>query len=157
MSVVAAEVRTRFDFENRDQERAALEYLIEGTVQENVAYMRGQEDPPCCLACAGVRYEPPPRCGAMCIYADTAPIVLKRKKATCYSIAAYYAAKRRVEGHEARVKLLDVMEGKRPVPDEFHAIVELDGGADYEDPTVEVIEAGSKGGCQGDSKGLGVG
>ena len=146
------EFRIRIETDDPELERLMIEGIAQGAVEANMAWMAWMDEQgleyPCCLGCGDIVYEPAPKCDDWCQLVDTAPLILRRKRATCFAVAAYTCAKRRMDGKECRVGVVpevDEVYGQ-PIPHKWHAVVGYpDGG--LEDPTAELKAA--PGECQG--------
>jgi len=83
-------------------------------------------DLPCCLACGGVEYVPPPGCptGDACQQVYDALMIYVIKEATCLDIACEVAARLRLRGERASVYIVHQLDAyDRPVAGKFHAAV----------------------------------
>jgi len=157
------EVRLRFPMTgDTDYLLDMLEEGCRGCVLANVSWIMRSEaeggSVPCCLPCSGVRYEDPPKCSTSCQFLDTAPVLLDRGRATCYSIACFVAAKYIASGQDARVVIEPIRNAYGSIVEgEFHAVVHGPNGR--EDPTLEVINGKCAGGpsCTGSNRKVDVG
>lgn len=115
--------------------RLVLEAVLEAVVVANELYFRRLPSAPCCPECAHVRYVPPSESEARTPgeHFESAERLIVQGYGACGSIAAMVAARRRVDGIAARVRLLPVSTTQR----RYHAVVELPDGR-TEDPSKEL-------------------
>lgn len=158
------EFRTRFQAPDGWSEMEQIALACEGAIAMNMAYFQEHPDAPCCLGCAGVYYEEPPKCEVWCQYVDTAPMLLAKGRATCMSVVCYDVAMKRMGGAldltesgipiwAAVAVMPELDEAGKVVPHSFHVLVTvptIDGDElswrEF-DPTAELITA--PGQCQG--------
>lgn len=157
------EVRTRFVATDTEQEAAALSAVIEGAIALNMLYLRARPGAPRDLSKEGIQYERPVMCATLCQIVDPIPVILRKRHATCYSVAAWVAACQRFDNGVLVVSdgmpvwaFVDV----QPQPDAFdgrfmahvfHAVVPVprmtDDGVEWSilDPTSELAGFAEKG------------
>lgn len=125
-----------------EETRRVLEALLEALVVTNVLYFERLPGGPCCPECASVKYAPPSETDAKSPgeHFESAERLIVNGEGACGSIAAMVAARKRVDGVHARVKLVPTSSIDR----RYHAVVELPDGT-IEDPTQELPRAVSVG------------
>lgn len=128
------EFRIRFEADDAAAEIRAIEALCMGAAYVNATWI-ARNDGPACLGCEGVRYELPATCNEWCQHVDTAPIILRKKLATCIAVAAYVAGWEIAHGRDAEIRIVPLRDSYgAAVPRAYHALVQLDDGA-VVDPT----------------------
>lgn len=135
-----AELRIAYPVDDLELEAHCLDALAEALTAINIGWMLEHPEAPCCLACGGVRYEPPRLCGTpvVCQLVEAAPIILARRRATCLGIACYTAAKRRIAGTPCRVACAPLVDDRgNAIPQSWHALV-VDADGTVHDPTAEL-------------------
>lgn len=125
-----------------EETRRVLEAMLEAVVVANELYFRRLPAGPCCPECASVKYAPPSEKEASSPgeHFESAERLVVVGEGACGSIAAMVAARKRVDGVNARVKLVPTSSTDR----RYHAVVELPDGT-VEDPTEKLPRAVSVG------------
>jgi len=134
------EFRVIFDAENDATVMECLTALCEGVIRANMVWLR-YHGAPCCLAAAGVKYVLPDGCGARhpCQTVRGAAEMFRQGVGTCIDVACYVAAQLRLKDHKAKAVFTNMKDrGGRPIPGQYHALVETDHGIyDYTQDLIE--------------------
>lgn len=123
---------------SHDDLRDYYETACEGVVRANMLWRVRNPKAPQSLAKAGVRYEPPRHDNKRTPDLDTTPVILQRKRATCWPTACDMAAVLRLEDVPCVVKVIDVFDPEKhaAIKYNYHAVV-LAGDQVY-DPTIDL-------------------
>lgn len=90
------ELRTRYVFRDQREEIECLQAAIEGAIALNMQWL-GRRSGPADLGKAGIRYEDAVMCSSLCQIVDPIDVILRKRSATCFSVAAYGAARERMQ------------------------------------------------------------
>lgn len=108
---------------------------------------------PCCLACGGVRYQPPQPCGIVTTMGGRSAAVPRpypcqtildargiyaTQRGTCFDLACERAARLRLQGVDATVVVIPRVEDGKALPGQYHAYVETPDGS--QDPSAELLD-----------------
>lgn len=147
----------RFHTMSRDDVEFAqtAAWMIEGMIRTNMMeILEDGEDLPCCPACGGVRYVEPQMCRDCdvvkhpCQDVYDVRTMMKKKKATCYDLAAERAARLRLKGYDAHVVIEQRTNAyDQPIAGAFHAVVHVNDDGSVEDPAEELRQQPGK--CAG--------
>lgn len=131
------EIGLLFDAYDDQMAMETIAAVCEGAVLANMVWMgyMGLEQTPCCLSDAGVVYINPPGCAASgpCQKILGAAAILRHQKATCIDICCYVVARLRMQGYEADVVVINMLDKRgRPIEGQYHVLVEtVNGVHDY--------------------------
>ena len=109
----------------------------EGPIAQSMVWL-ATHVAPCCPGAARIIYEPPPMCEPWCQHTDTAPVLLAKRRGTCFSIVTFEVARLRLDGADTRLDAIPDRKDGKIVPYSWHAGVFLRGA--FIDVTQQIID-----------------